>query len=216
MEKSRGEAPLRRGRRIERMPGKGSRVLLMGTMKGRMPRSSPLMIKRAMTSAILLTPKVGFEAGMNLDGRHNVRDWTPLRKRRVDILGGFLPGSVEDIASIFLLVGGGLNVEGVQSVATLGKKVKTNGLALEEGVYKWCEIGTDVEVAGQSADCQVNLCGKDGEQSVVEGNVGIKMHIPELGSHLQDIIRGQVYGGRVSAMLFSFHNRKATHCMYAE
>jgi hypothetical protein len=66
IEKSRGEAPLRRGKRIEMIPGNGSRVLQMGTMNGRIPLSSPLMIRRAITRATLLTPNVGLEAGINL------------------------------------------------------------------------------------------------------------------------------------------------------
>ncbi len=91
MEKSSGEVPLRGGRRIEMTPGNGSQVLQIGTMKGRMPRSSPLMIRRAMTSAVLLMPNVGVDAAINLGA---VRDWMALTNRRVNTLGGFLVGSV--------------------------------------------------------------------------------------------------------------------------
>ena len=156
-----------------------------------------------MTSAILLTPKVGLEAGINLDERCAVRDWIRLTKNRIDILGSFLVGSVLNIGTVFLLVGGGLDVEGIQAVATLGKKVKTNDVALEEGIHKWDKVGSASEVAGKGSDCQVDLCGKDGEQSVVEGNIGIKMHLPELGSHPEDIICVQVYGKRISVVLLA-------------
>lgn len=54
IEKSRGEAPLRRGKRIDMIPGYASRVLQMGTKNGRIPLSSPLTMRRAITTATLL------------------------------------------------------------------------------------------------------------------------------------------------------------------
>jgi hypothetical protein len=116
-----------------------------------------------------------------------------------------------------LLVGGGLDVEGIQAVTTLGKKVKTNNVALEEGIHKWHEVGSAGKVTGKGADCQVDLCSKDGEQSVVEGDIGIKMHLPELRSHLEDIICGQVYRKRVSMMLLALTiERRLTVCTQDE
>ena len=73
IKKSRGEAPLRRDRRMEMMPGNDSRVLQIGTRKGRIPLSSPLMMRRAITTATLSTPNVGLEAGMILNGETDER-----------------------------------------------------------------------------------------------------------------------------------------------
>jgi hypothetical protein len=116
-----------------------------------------------------------------------------------------------------LLVGSGLDVEGIQAVATLGKKVKANDVAREKGIHKWHEVGSAGEVTRKGADCQVDLCRKDGEQSVVEGDIRIKMHLPKLGSHLKDIVCGQVYGKRVSVVLSALTiERRLTVCTHDE
>ena len=127
---------------------------------------------------------------MNLDaGKHQAI----AAFEKIALLGGFLVGSVEDVAPIFLLVGGCLDVDGVETMATFGKKIKPNHITFEETIHKRYEVGTAGHVAGEGANSQIDLCGKDGEKSVVECNVRVEVHRPELGRHVKDIIGRQVY-----------------------
>ena len=97
-----------------------------------------------MTRVILLTPKIGFEADMNLDAiRENKGAYSTRWLARWECLG----------YTIFLLVGGGLYVE-VKTVAILGKKVKTNdvftGRMRSGRVGEVMGKGQDVERFGAS------------------------------------------------------------------
>ena len=92
-------------------------------------------------------------------------------------------GSVQNVAAIFLLVGGSLNVEGIQAVTTLGEKVNADSLTLQKRVDQWLEVRAVVEIAGECANGQVDLCGEDGEQAIIKRDDGIQMHFPELWGH---------------------------------
>jgi hypothetical protein len=129
---------------------------------------------------------------MNLDaGKHQAI----AAFRKTALLGGFFVGSVEDVAPIFLLVSSCLDVDGVETVATFRKKIKPDHIAFEETIHERNEVGTAGHVAGEGANSQINLCGKDGEKSVVEGNVRVEVHRPKLGRHVKDVIGRQVYEG---------------------
>jgi len=103
---------------------------------------------------------------------------------KYNLLGSFFMGSVKYVAPIFLLVGSCLDVDSVETVAAFREKIKTDHVTLEETIHKRNEVGAGVDVAGEGSNSQIDLCRKDGEKAVVECNIRIKVHRPELRCHL--------------------------------
>ena len=108
-----------------------------------------------------------------------------------DLLGGLLSGSVENV-TILHFGGGGLNVERIETMTTLRKKVDTNRIQVQEAVDQRLQVGAVLDMSGKGSDSKTDVGSNDGEHGKVESDNGILEQSPELGGAVFDVIERKV------------------------
>lgn len=177
---------------------------LMGTRKGRIPRSSPFATSFAQTTATVGSP-AGIVGGMNLKP-FGQRGRAPRGAK--NSLGGTWRRGVENELAGWEEGSGGLEICDVETMTDFGHEELSAGggtmrlgsrmrsedrpfAEVQEILDKRYQLGSVNGLAGQGTGGQVNLDSDERHGTTVECHDRVLVYLPKLGGEREDVVNGQ-------------------------